>query len=221
MSDPGVTLEINYTCLYGDYKISEHPEIQELFDRVNQNEQFTKNKKNFENGVCKSFREKLHRGVLYTMSPTILVRSGPIVVGFVDIDTRNNGKVAILWQICASPGYGSIVLAIAEHVMCTPCKELLDYYITIENTYTHVTPKAIELDDLTSNDFYGRCGYHETHGTRMEKHIDDAYTKRLGDFLDDESINYEDIHTFYDMIDIKTYVPNNFNWKIKTKTHSH
>jgi hypothetical protein len=214
MSDPGVTLEINYTCLYGDYIISENPKIKDFFDRVNENEQFTKNKKNVENGVCKSFSAKFGRGMLYMMSPTILVRSGPIVVGYVDVDTRDGGNVAILWQICASPGYGSIVLAIAEHVMCTPCKELIDYYITREDkdTYKHVTPKAIELDDLTSNDFYGRCGYQKNHGKKMGKRINDAYTKRLGEFLKFESINYEDISTFYEMIDIKTYVPNNFNW---------
>lgn len=216
--DGGPTLDINYTCLYGEYK--DNQKILDLMTRVKQNEQFTRDH-GVDDDVCSTLFKRVDRKKRYvdSFNPTIIIRSGPVVVGFVDVDTNN--KYTILEHVCTTKGYGSISLAITENVIWNPCKELKSYS---EFPKESLKESTIRLDNVITGTFYERCGYKVIKVVKdknlvikeMEKTFDAKYVKKLRVFLENENILYEDIDTFYKMIDIKTYIPTMFGeWKSK------
>jgi len=209
------TLDINFTCLYGDYKNDK--EILDLMTRVQQSEQFIRD--HLGNKLCTTLFERIdNKGNIWSFSPTIIIRSGPVVIGFADVDLSSS-NTAILEHICAIKGYGSIALAIAENVILTPCDELKEYYTIRDNIqYVHKVPSVIYLEDIIKTGFYEKCGYKNSESNdrkntkSMEKNANNEYANRLAEFLEIENIYYEDIATFYKMIDIKSYTPIQFDW---------
>ena len=209
------TLDINYTCLYGDYK--NNKQILDLMTRVKQNEQFTSDHPSGKGDVCSMLFVKVDekKGFVDSFNPTIIIRSGPVVVGFVDVDTNIADNSTIIEHICATKGYGSISLAIAENVIWTPCERLKAY-----SEFPEKLPKdgTIYLENVITGTFYERCGYKrvENDETQMEKLFDTEYVKKLDAFLKSENIFYEDIDTFYNnmidhKIETKTYIPKLFS----------
>jgi hypothetical protein len=208
-------LDIKYTCLYVDYTKgeTEWDAILEFMNIVEENAlQFIKYG---ENDICDMLfiKERLVQNKeLLVFSPTIIIRSGPDVVGFVDIDTttHENKKYGIVQHICSKKGYGSIALAIAEDVMLTPSEVLMNYYSgRLQDTYVHIPPFAITLEDVipkrNQNGFYQKCGYtkvtNDKRSKEMEKIIKTGYANTLTDFLKTEEIFYEGIEKFRTMID--------------------
>lgn len=206
-------LNINYTCLYGDYKNDDN--VMDLMKIVLQKQTFTESQKKLvddKNNVCQMLHNnvRIEENMVDACYPTILIRDGPVVVGFVEIDLE--GDVRILQHICTVKGYGSVAMGIAENVMTTPCEALEDYCykrievdkdITEDEIDNFLNSNVIKLTDITKphqgeQSFYEKCGYQrDPHNSKdMVKTLTEVYIERLSKFLEDEGIHYEDIDTF-------------------------
>lgn len=145
---------------------------------------------------------------LYTFYPTIIVRSGSLIVGVMLIDLHRFGS-ALLWEICAVPGYGRHCMLIVEHIMCL---------------FYPKSPK-IELfcveEDLNGSlhKFYQKCKYipNKKDGQDYSKPFNNKqYCKNITNKIDELSIIRETPVIFQQAVMLVEPIPSSkvekFDW---------